>query len=230
MQLSIIIPTLNEAENIEKLITFLQKYSDSKAIEIIVSDGGSKDNTLKIAQKAGVITINATKGRAKQMNAGASIAKGKVLYFVHADALPPSSYVNDILSKIEQGQQVGCYRMKFASEKKILAINSWFTRLPFLWCRGGDQTLFIKKDLFDTLGGYKNEYIIMEEYDLIQRIRHAKIPFSILPKNVLISARKYETNAWLRVQFANFAVFNMYRLGFAQSTLAKTYKQLLDYR
>ncbi len=230
MQLSIIIPTLNEAENIENLITFLQKYSDNKVVEIIVSDGGSKDNTLKIAQKAGVITINAQKGRAKQMNEGASIAKGNVLYFVHADALPPSSYVSDILSKIEQGQQVGCYRMKFASEKKTLAINSWFTRLPFLWCRGGDQTLFIKKDLFDTLGGYKNEYLIMEEYDLIQRIRRAKIPFVILPKNVLISARKYETNAWLRVQFANFAVFNMYRLGFAQSTLAKTYKQLLDYR
>jgi rSAM/selenodomain-associated transferase 2 len=230
MQLSIIIPTLNEAENIKKLIPFLQQNGGNALLEIIIADGGSTDNTLKIAQQSGAIVLNTPKGRAIQMNIGASIAKGAVLYFVHADAFPPNSYGDDILQEIVQGREVGCYRMKFISDKKLLAINSWFTRLPFLWCRGGDQTLFIKKDLFDTLGGYKNEYVIMEEYDLIQRIRHAKIPFVILPKNVLISARKYETNAWLRVQFANFAVFNMYRLGFAQSTLAKIYKQLLDYR
>jgi hypothetical protein len=70
----------------------------------------------------------------------------------------------------------------------------------------------------------------MKEYDLIQRLRNMRIHFSIIPKNILISARKYDTNSWLQVQLANFLVFNMFRLGIAQEKLAKIYKKMLDYR
>jgi rSAM/selenodomain-associated transferase 2 len=230
MQLSIIIPTLNEAENIAPLIHFLKENGQHYLNEIIVADGGSTDNTLEIAQKAGATPLKTPKGRAIQMNTAAYIAKGDILYFVHADAIPPITYITDILKEIENGEKVGCFRMKFASNKTILRLNSWFTQLPFLWCRGGDQTLFIKKELFDQLSGYKTDYMIMEEYDLIQRLRTLAIHFSIIPKNIVISARKYDTNSWLRVQMANLLVFNMYRLGFAQEKLVKTYKKLLNYR
>jgi hypothetical protein len=96
-------------------------------------------------------------------------------------------------------------------------------------CRGGDQTLFITKTLFLKLGGFNEYYTIMEDYDLIQRIReHAK--FKIIPENVLVSARKYEKNSWLRVQSANFIVFMMYFLKKHPSQMKEAYSKMLNYR
>jgi len=95
-----------------------------------------------------------------------------------------------------------------------------------MWCRGGDQTLFVTRQLFDELGGYDTHFRIMEEYDFIKRARQEN-PFKIIPKPVLVSARKYEHNGYLRVQIANLTVFNMYRLGCSQETLVNTYRNLL---
>lgn len=230
MSISVIIPTLNEAERIGHLVRHLKRHGGVDLLEIIVVDGGSEDDTLKVARRAGASTFACPgRGRSIQMNYGAERASGKIFYFVHADTLPPLSFAADLLESLELNFPIGCYRFKFDSNRPLLKLNSWCTRLDVLWCRGGDQSLFVFRELFRELRGFSDEHIIMEEYDLIIRARK-NYPFRIIPKNILVSARKYEQNGYLRVQFANFIAFNMYQLGFSQKRIYNTYKRMLDYR
>lgn len=230
MTFSIIIPTLNEAENIAQLVQFLQKNGDSRLLEIIVVDALSTDTTVERARTEGAKVLSSQKrGRAVQMNIGAHAAKGDVLYFIHADCTPPATYLNDIEQAITEGYPIGCYRYRFDSQRFILCINAYFNRFEPLWCRGGDETLFIKKETFEQLNGFDESYCIMEEYDFIQRAR-AVFPFKIIPKYAIVSARKYETNSWLRVQLANMTAFKMFRSGEPSEKIAQTYREMLNYR
>ncbi|MDX1907043.1 MAG: TIGR04283 family arsenosugar biosynthesis glycosyltransferase [Bacteroidia bacterium] len=231
MKLSVIIPTLNEAENVIRLISHLRRCGDSRLLEIIVVDAGSMDNTPDAAWDAGAdMVIGAPhRGRARQMNLGARYAKGDVLYFVHADTLPPASFLDDIAAARTAGYPMGCYRFKFDSDRFLLRINAWFTRFDRLMCRGGDQTLYVDRDWFEKLGGYKDHYLIMEEYEFLIRARR-EIPFRIMAKEVIVSARKYDTNSYLRVNLANLTVFMLFYLGRPQEELVNTYRQMLNYR
>lgn len=230
MTFSIIIPTLNEAENIVQLISFLKKNGDSRLLEIIVVDAASTDATVEFARNKGAkVIVSSKRGRAIQMNIGAQAAKADVLYFIHADCTPPATFLDDIEQTITEGYPIGCYRYRFDDQRFILRINAYFNRFEPLWCRGGDETLFIKKETFEQLNGFDESYCIMEEYDFIKRAR-AIFPFKIIPKYAIVSARKYETNSWLRVQLANMAAFNMFRFGVSSKKIARTYRQLLNYR
>lgn len=229
--ISIIIPTLNEAGVIVTLIGFLNKHSNGLVKEIIVSDGGSTDETVNLALEAGAkIVQSPAKGRSAQMNFGAGIATGELLYFVHADTYPPSSYAKDISEAVETGYSFGRYRTKFNSSKKILLLNAWFTRFDLFICYGGDQTLFIVKQLFNEIGGFNKDMRIMEDYDIVVRAKEAKAKYKIFNKPALVSARKYETNSWLRVQTANYIIIRMYKRGATQDEMAIRYKALLQYR
>lgn len=230
MTVSIIIPTLNEAENIGQLLKRLQAGADERLLDIIVADAGSKDETLAIAQQFGATPLHCPKpGRACQMNHATSFSQGEVFYFVHADTLPPSSYLDDIQQAIQEGYPIGSYRSRYDMDHPLLKINAFFTRFDFAWCRGGDQSIYVTRDVFEAFDGYPEGFKIMEEYELIKRVRR-KYPFKIMPEATLISARKYEENSYLRVQFANLVVFNMYRLGFSQEQMIRTYSKMLNYR
>ncbi len=228
-KLSIIIPTFNEADNIGKLITYLKKNDENKITEIIIADGGSTDNTSEIAVKNGAkVLLCPAKGRAAQINYAASFADADILYFIHADCFPPKNYIYDITHAIQNGFEFGRYRTKFDSRKNLLKINGWFTRFDWFICYGGDQTLFITKKLFNKIGGY-NDMMIMEDFDIVRRGKQfAK--YKIIKNNVLISARKYENNNWLKVQLANRTIVNMYKNGATQNDMVKKYKELLNYR
>lgn len=230
MTISIIIPTLNEAANIGKLIHFLKQNADASLSEIIVVDAQSSDNTEGVASAAGAkIILSTKKSRAFQMNLGAREAKGDILYFIHADCYPPTTYLVDIQRFMNQGYPMGCYRYRFDSDKFMLKINAFFTRFERLWCRGGDETFYVKRTVFEELNGYNETFVIMEEYDFIRRALE-KYALKIMPSKVVVSARKYETNSWLRVQFANFTVFRMYTKGKAPEEMAQAYKRMLNYR
>ncbi|GAC1481030.1 MAG: hypothetical protein NVS1B13_02560 [Flavisolibacter sp.] len=143
--ISVIIPTYNESETILNLILYLKKFGGSNLKEIIVCDGGSQDDTLNKAKLAGAeVYTCAQNGRASQMNFGASIAQGSILYFVHADCLPPKSFAKDIRGSIQEGYSFGRFRTKFDSKNKILKINAFVTRFDLFIAYGGDKTLFIK--------------------------------------------------------------------------------------
>lgn len=226
MNISVIVPTLNEEANIGKLVQHLFEYRDSTLKEIIIVDGGSSDCTVAIAQKTNAKIIECTSGRAHQMNIGSANATGDILYFVHCDTLPPKTYLTDIQLAIQSNYSIGCFRATFDSKRPLLKINGFFSRFDKLWCRGGDQTLFVTQQLFEELQGYKEELLLMEEYDFMIRARE-NYSFKIIPTEVLISARKYEKRSFFKVQFANLVVFNMFRFGASQKRLVETYKRLL---
>jgi rSAM/selenodomain-associated transferase 2 len=228
--ISIIIPTYNESETIAALIHHLQAEDTGLVSEIIVADGGSTDDTVTLATTAGAVVIQSpVKARSAQMNYGAARATGEVLYFVHADTLPPRNFSRDIMEQIAKGKTIGRFCTRFRSNRLLLRFNAFFTRFDWFVCYGGDQTLYISRQLFCNLNGYNENMRIMEEYDLTSRARK-QAAYGIIRKPVLISARKYETNTWWQVQKANYTVVRMYRKNASQEEMVNTYRKMLNYR
>lgn len=230
MMLSVIIPTYNEAPNIARAVTSLLQHAPAGAVEVLVVDAHSPDGTAELARQAGATVLLAPKpSRAAQMNHGAQHASGDVLYFVHADVGIHPEYVPTIRQAVAQGYEAGCYRFRFDSRHPLLRINSYGTRFKGIMSRGGDQTLFITRALFQRLGGFNERFVIMEDFEIILCIRQVA-QFLIVPKDVVVSARKYETNSWLRVQLANLTAFSLFFLKVSPVRIARTYKAMLNYR
>jgi len=228
MQLSVIIPTFNEEENILALLQHLRENADDHLNEIIVADGQSTDKTREEAEKTGVKVLRCPqRGRAAQMNHAAALATGDVLYFVHADTMPPTSYLQDIAQGLYEGYMLGGYRSEFATDNPLFRVNAWFTRFSLGYSYGGDQTLYVDRQLFNQLNGFSEKHVIMEDFDFVRRARKVA-DFKKIPKNALISTRKYDNNSFLRVSIANFIVFSMYRLGASPHYLKNTYQKLLN--
>ena len=225
--ISIIIPVYNEAENLQFLLPYLRSEGGRYLSEIIVVDGGSVDDSKEIALRHGANMLQSPKGRSLQMNRGAMQATGNILYFVHADTKPPVTFATDIAEAVAQGSEAGCFRFQFDSTKWYFRINDFFTRFKPLWCRGGDQSLYVTQSLFRLIGGFDESYEVMEEYKFIEAAMKAT-SFKIIPKSVKVSARKYDNNNYFKVQWANFLAFRMYKKGVPSSTIKKRYHKLLQ--
>ncbi len=224
LKVSIIIPTLNEERNLRKLLPHLTKMDKESLIkEIIIADGGSDDQTTEFALSFGAKILRTEKGRAIQMNAGAKKATGEILYFVHADSFPPFHFTSDIVAKVREGADYGCFRSLFQTKNKFLRANSFFTRFKGIIFRGGGQTLFVKSAVFKKAGGFNESLVIMEEYELLMRMRKLG-KFAIVQKSVLVSARNYNKNGFVRLQFIYACIFVGFFLGFSQSSLIKFHK------
>jgi len=226
--ISVVIPVYNEEEHIGPTLTWLREAAGAGTItEIIVVDGGSKDGTVQQATRAGAVVVQSpAKGRAAQMNYGASLAKGAVLYFLHADTLPPQNFTNDIIQALERGYTAGCYMLSFDHDHWFLKANCWFTRFNVGAFRYGDQSLFVTKEAFLEVGGFCEKHTVMEDFHLIRRLRHTG-RFAIIKKPVRTSARKYVTNGIYKTQGIFFLIFFMYQLGYPQQTLVRTYRKLI---
>lgn len=199
--ISIIIPVLNEAGTIDSLLWYLKENTSSKNIkEIIVVDGGSTDHTVARAKAYDVKVLRSKKGRSRQMNYGARAAIGDILYFLHADTLPPKNFDESILNSIGEGSQAGCFRMKFDSASKFLRFFAWCSRLNYKICRGGDQSLFISRQLFEKSGGFNEDYVVYEDNEFTDRL-YKLVDFRILPRHVITSARRYEVKGEVRLQY-----------------------------
>lgn len=225
MNISVIIPVLNEEENLKVLLPYLKKKANGN-IEIIVADGGSTDASVVVAEKEGTLLIRSEKGRARQMNAGAKAASGAVLYFLHADTLPPKGFDNLILDTVQQGNQAGCFRMRFDSNHWWLQLAGWFTQFNWKICRGGDQSLFITKKLFDQMGGYDKSHIIYEDNILISEL-YKQNAFKVLPDAVTTSARRYHEKGVWRLQYHYWRIHLMKRLGHSPERLYRYYKEFI---
>ncbi len=224
-RISLIIPVLNEGENLEKLLPYLKANTQSDGLEeILVVDGGSQDGSVAIARRHGARVLQSKKGRAEQLNAGAAAAKGEILYFLHADSFPPQGFDRHILDAQLKGPSAGCFRLRFNNKDLVLAGFAWFTRLNWPICRGGDQSLFIPKKWFWELGGYNTEYIIYEDNELTGRI-YRRFPFRILKQEVVTSARKYEHMGVWRLQYHFAAIHFMYFTGAGPERLYRYYRE-----
>jgi len=230
--ISILIPTLNEAENITRLLKHLiVSKTANTPLEIIIIDGGSKDKTPSITKEYikennidYIRVITAAKGRAKQMNAGAANAKGTILYFLHADSFPPKGYDQDIITEVSKGNLAGCFRMRFDSNHWWLRLASWLTQFPWRACRGGDQSQFITKDLFEELGRFDERFIIYEDNDLINKL-YARDQFTVINKKITTSSRRYKTNGIWKLQYHFCTIYVKKWLGASAEELHEYYKK-----
>lgn len=225
--ISIIIPTYNEADQVAQTISKVHAAKGDHATEIIVADGGSTDETVAIARDCGAITlVSERKGRAAQMNKGSLMAKGEVLYFLHADSIPPKDFITFIINAQKKGAISGCFRLSFDYKHWFLKANCWFTRFNINAVRFGDQSLFITKDIFVKTGGFREDLVVMEDQEIIHRIKKYG-RFTVMNAAVITSARKYHDNGIYKMQFIFFRIWLMYYLGYSQEYLLKLYKSLI---
>ncbi|MDC6365547.1 MULTISPECIES: TIGR04283 family arsenosugar biosynthesis glycosyltransferase [Flavobacteriaceae] len=206
--ISIIIPVLNEENYIGQLLHHLQQVSTTtNTIEIICVDGGSSDCTIEVSKNQGATVISSEMGRAKQMNLGAKHAHGDILYFLHADTYPPENFDQHIQKAVSKGHKSGCFRMKFDTGNPFLRFFAWFSRINHTLCRGGDQSLFIKRSTFEKNKGFNESYQIYEDTEFISRL-YKQTTFKVLSQYVITSSRKYRQIGCAKLQF-HFAMIHI---------------------
>lgn len=230
MRISVIIPVYNEQANLVKRLSFLCEQANKFSLEIIISNSPETfDETPKVCQNfSNILFIHShQKGRAAQMNFGAKQATGEVLLFLHADVSLPNDFYNQVVNAVKSGFEAGFFAYQFDKKTRLLNLNSSFTKSDGFFAGGGDQCQFFTKKTFEKLNGYNEEFCIMEDFEMIDKVHKMKIPYTIIQSKATVSARKYDQNSWLKVNLINGFVFLKYKFGVHPTKLRKTYKSLL---
>ena len=219
MKISVVIPTLNEESHIEKTLQSVTKQEGD--YELYVVDGGSPDNTVAIAKRYASVIIS-KRGRAIQMNAGANLCKGDILLFLHADTLLPDDAFREIRKRMQDDTVAGgSFYIAFDADNFILRGVSFITRFNFRLFHFGDQGIFVRRDVFQALNGYK-EMSIMEDYDFCKRLRkQGKVILIRMP--VISSARRFIKKGVIRQLLINKFVVFAYWAGVDIQTIKRFY-------
>ena len=209
MKISVIIPTLNEESHIEKTLLSVTKQEGD--YEFYVVDGGSSDNTVTIAKRYTTV-INSQRGRAVQMNTGARLCKGDILLFLHADTVLPDNAFREIRKRMKDDTVAGgSFYIAFDADTFILKGISFITRFNFSLFHFGDQGIFVRRSIFQTLNGYK-EMPVMEDYDFYKRLgKQGKVILIRMP--VISSARRFVKKGVIRQLLINKFVVLAYWAG-----------------
>lgn len=223
MRFSIIMPVLNEEAVLERQLCQLTRICAPYECELLIVDGGSEDATVAIAQRFGRV-IAAPRGRATQMNRGATEATGDILLFLHADSMLP----DDAFAAIERACAAadvvgGAFRICFNCSRLAYRLVAFFTNLRSYW-RGiftGDQAYFVRATSFRAIGGFA-EIALMEDIEIITRLR--KIGrLVLLPHYVTTSARRHMQNGLARTVLFMWYLRTLYRLGVLPEQLQRKY-------
>lgn len=226
LRISIVIPALNEAENINRLIGHLRALPADVDPEIIVVDGDANRGTIAAIEHSRIISATARPGRASQMNAGAALASGDVLLFLHADTFLPWNAFELIEQAMRDlGCAGGAFDLGIQTDRRIfrvtecyVALRTRLTRIPF-----GDQGIFIRKDLFVRIGGYR-EIPIMEDVELMARLRKRGDAVRIVPAKVMTSPRRWEKEGVIKATLRNWTLQLLYIAGVPPERLARFYR------
>lgn len=210
--------------------TFLsrQKNSEPHKISQSPSEEGVDTNYFEqdLKVQPAIHLINSEKGRAKQMNVGAKIAKGNILYFLHADSFPPKNFDCYIFDEIKKGNAAGCFRLEFDSNHWWLQLAGWLTQFRWRACRGGDQSQFITRQLFESIGGFDENYIIYEDNMLINEL-YARKQFVVINKKIKTSARRYRKHGVWKLQYHFWIIYAKKWFGADPEELLAYYKKYI---
>jgi rSAM/selenodomain-associated transferase 2 len=225
VKISIIIPVLNEAENIKAAIATTQWSTNT---EVIVVDANSEDNTVEIAQSLGVKVISSSPGRAVQMNAGALAASGDILLFLHADTRLPNRFDDMIRTALQQPKTVaGAFNLRIDADASFLSLRwvewgvkmrSHFWQMPY-----GDQAIFLTKKVFQQIGNFP-ELPIMEDFELMRRLKSIG-RITIIPTPVITSARRWLQKGVFKTTLLNQIVIISYLLGVSPERIRSWYRR-----
>lgn len=220
--ISIIVPTFNEADNIVATLLPLQSLRQ-QGHEIIVADGGSNDATIELANPLADQIINAPRGRARQMNTGARQANGDVLLFLHADTLLPDNAV-ELIQHCLQTKLWGRFDVHLTGRQALLRVvefmMNWRSRLSGI--ATGDQAIFVKRALFDDIGGYA-DIPLMEDIDISKRLKHRSHPACIKAK-LITSSRRWEEYGIFKTIILMWRLRLAYFFGAKPEQLARLYR------
>lgn len=223
LKISIIIPVLNEAEHLEEVLKKAPGFQDEE-LEVIVVDGGSNDDTVAVARRhAGQVVVSG-RGRAKQMNAGADVANGDILLFLHADTVLSIDSCELIKSKISNDHQWGRFDVRLSGDNKLFRIIeffiNWRSRISSI--ATGDQAIFVRRKLFDEIGGF-SEIPLMEDIEISKRLKRISKPICITSV-VITSTRRWEEHGILRTVLLMWQLRFLYFIGVSPERLIKHYR------
>ena len=222
MKLSIIIPVLNEAEGIGACLGSLQELR-RRGHEVIVVDGGSADATPAVAAPGCDKLINSARGRARQMNAGAAVATGDIVVFLHADTLIPFD-LEKALNRIEGDNAWGCFSVRLSGAHPLLRLIGFFINLRSRWTGiiSGDQTLFVLGTLFNHAGGYP-DIPLMEDIAFSKTLKRYRAPVC-LGDTVISSSRRWERYGIVKTMLRMWLRRFRFAVGVNPAILAKDYE------
>lgn len=226
VSISIILPVFREEEGIREIIAHLRGLDNGSAAEIIVVDADPGRGTIGLISDSGVVTATSAPGRAVQMNHGASLAAGDVLLFLHADTFLPHDALARVRACMEDRRfAAGAFDLGIRSDRKIFRITERYvalrtrtTRVPF-----GDQAIFMRRDYFQSIGGYR-PIPLMEDVELMTRIRKRGDRICLIPEKVMTSARRWEREGVLYSTLRNWMLQALYVLGVPPERLAQWYR------
>lgn len=225
MRLSIIVPTLNEAPQLRDTLAALRALQ-RRGHEVIVVDGGSSDHTAMIAREFADQVTDSARGRARQMNAGAALAHGDVLLFLHADTrLPEQADVLIATALLQHKTSWGRFDVRLSGEHVLLRIvESLMNRRSRLSSIAtGDQAIFVRREVFNQLGGYA-DIPLMEDIALCKSLKRLTLPAN-LSARVVTSSRRWEQRGIVRTILLMWRMRLAYALGASPHRLAQTYQQ-----
>ena len=225
-QISIIIPVLNEAGCISRTLSALQLLR-AAGHEVVVVDGGSEDDTIALCQPLSDHVIRAPRGRSRQMNAGAQAAAGEIFLFLHADTCLPRSADRLIIDGLKRhGKHWGRFDVRLSGTQPLLRIveclMNWRSRLTGF--ATGDQGIFVKRKLFEAVGGFP-DIDLMEDIALSRILKRFGPPLC-LRERVMTSSRRWEKNGVLRTVLLMWRLRIYYALGLDPRHLARWYGDL----
>lgn len=232
--ISVIIPVYNEKNNLLKLLPHLCQIGQGHDFEILISTGACEQDYSECVEGVAKTRIVCTKrkGRAHQMNDGTAVAKGNIFAFLHADVIPPKTFFEDIERTIASGNEAGFFSYRFDKDSFFLRMNASFTKRDGIFTGGGDQCLFIKKTVFEKLNGFDENQVLMEDFEFFKRMKSAGVNYTIIDNDLVVSARKYKNNSYLRVNLANLLLVILFKWGYAPKKLKSLHNRLLrlDYQ
>jgi rSAM/selenodomain-associated transferase 2 len=227
--ISVIIPTFNDEHFIGSTISHIKKNAYIGLLkEIIVVDGGSFDKTVREAEEAGAAVIRSIqRGRAKQMNLGAHYAKGKILYFVLPGSLPPKNFTNEIVRATQKNFWFGTFTLRANSKHWFLNTLTWLAQVRLQTARLDYQTLFVDNYLFKKAGGFREDHLLLEDYEIIRRLKRYS-NFIVLKDHIISSTRKYMAHGVLKTEISYLLTHLLYWFGYSQGKLMKVQRFLLS--